>query len=335
MKPIKQICKRIHTVVEYVIYYMVISFGVILMFALFYYFLHIKNPIDYSMKVFLGVAGDFIEEVSFCSILETLISNLFNVIVVSSVLIKFLNTLNPIIISDYVTYNNKSKKYKFCYWIMLPEGRFLYEINIRIFLTTREAHLDGVNALRVVWQSEDENVINLKLARGVRYAQLSKKESKKLYKLIKKEKETGEILKRKYELNFVLSGNDAAGSKYYAWKRYKLDEIWYGYQFVPLQQHEYTSDMFFKGNEDEMNHGDGVINCAKELFRYQHFGKLFALKNSEGHNGKVKKNIILTKNQIVKGQYKGLRQKLLDFCSWTIMLFLDCFHWKAWWRSRP
>lgn len=240
MKPIKQICKRIHTVVEYVIYYMVISFGVILMFALFYYFLHIKNPIDYSMKVFLGVAGDFIEEVSFCSILETLISNLFNVIVVSSVLIKFLNPLNPIIISDYVTYNNKSKKYKFCYWIMLPEGRFLYEINIRIFLTTREAHLDGVNALRVVWQSEDE-----------------------------------------------------------------------------------------------MNHGDGVINCAKELFRYQHFGKLFALKNSEGHNGKVKKNIILTKNQIVKGQYKGLRQKLLDFCSWTIMLFLDCSHWKAWWRSRP
>ena len=43
---------------------------------------------------------------------------------------------------------------------------------------------------------------------------------------------------------------------------------------------------------------------------------------------------ILSKDKIINGQYKWLRQKSVDLCSWIIMLFLDRSHWKSWWKKR-
>lgn len=325
MKLVKQLFKKMVMITKYIIFYLFISFLSILVFAMIYHFKEIPNPIHYSIKVFWGISAEIIDKISMVYILEIVVRDLFNVVIASSVLLKFLKPVNPIIIADRVIYNNKSEKYKFCYWIMLSEGKFLFDIKIRIFLSTSEAHQEGVNSLKTVWQSKDEEVINLQQARGIRYAQINKEESEELYKLIKNH--NTDISDKEYELNFVLNGSDANGNLYYGWKRYSLEEICYGYQFVPLQEHEYTNPKYFTGNEEDINYK--INKSDKELFRYQHFGKLFYLEGSENYTGK-EKNIILTKKQIIEGQYRGLGQKLLDFCSWVIMLFLDRSHWKSW-----
>lgn len=329
MEPIRQLCRKIGLIVKYALYYIVISFIIILIFALFYYSCGFKTPVNSSIKIFWGIANESTIPSSFWIIIEIIISNLFNLIIVSSVLIKFLRPLNPIIVSNNVAYNNKTKKFKFCYWIMLPESKFLFDVNIRIFLTTRAAYQDGVNSLPVIWQSTDENVKNLKQARGIRYAQLNTKESEELYKLMRDKRATS----NEYELGFVINGNDATGNRYYSWKRYKLINIYYGFQFIPLQEHEYNSEKFFMGNEELLNIQSHESHFPRELFRYQHFGKLFKLKNAECINKNQEKKDILTKDKIINGQYKYLKQKLVDLCSWSIMLFLDRSHWKSWWKS--
>lgn len=146
-------------------------------------------------------------------------------------------------------------------------------------------------------------------------------------------KKKSDVANKDYKLNFVLSGNDAEGHQYYAWKRYKMKHICIGYIFIPLQEHEYTSAEFFRGNEDKLN-GDDLPVCPKELFRYQHFGKLYNLDDSERISDVAKSNIVLTKDKVLKGQYGGLKQKMMDFCSRMIMLYLDRSHWKSWWKSR-
>lgn len=329
MEPIRQLCRKINLIIKYIVYYLAISFTIITVFAFIYYFLNLINPIESSIKVFLGISNDFTNQSAFWTTTELLVSNLFNLIVVSSLLIKFLKPLNPIIVSNYVAYNNKTKKFKFCYWIMLPENKFLFDINIRIFLTTRAAYQDGVNSLPVEWQSTDENVIKLKQARGIRYAQLNTKESQELYKLVKDKNATN----HGYELGFVINGSDTTGNRYYAWKRYKLINIYYGFQFVPLQKHAYTSKQFFIGNEDNLNTQNHGSHFPRELFRYQHFDKLFELEKAEKLKINQEKKDILSKEKIINGQYNWLRQKLVDLCSWVIMLFLDRSHWKSWWKK--
>ncbi len=330
MKPIRQLCKKINLIIKYIAYYFVISLIIITVFAFIYHSFNYKNPIEASIKIFWGISNDFINQSTFWTIAETLVSNLFNLIIVSSVLIKFLKPLNPIIVSNNVAYNNKTKKFRFCYWIMLPENKFLFDIEIRIFLTTRAAYQDGVNSLPVKWQSTDEKVTKLKQARGIRYVQLSTKESQELYKFVKNKNATNQGL----ELGFVINGNDATGNRYYAWKRYKLINIYYGFQFVPLQKHEYTSNQFFLGNEDNLNTLNHSSHFPRELFRYQHFDKLFELKGANTLMQKQERKDILSKDKIINGQYKWLRQKSVDLCSWIIMLFLDRSHWKSWWKKR-
>lgn len=82
----------------------------------------------------------------------------------------------------------------------------------------------------------------------------------------------------------MLNGSDANGNIYYGWKRYSLKEIFYGYQFVSLQEHEYTNPKYFTGNEEDINFK--INKNDKQLFRYQHFGKLFCLEKSENNAGK-------------------------------------------------
>lgn len=333
MIQIRQLSKKMMMILKYIVFYQILSFLIILIFALVYYLIGVKYPIDYSFNIFLKITSDFAENASVPSKMEYVANDLFNIIVASTILLKFLTPLNPIIISENVVFNSIIKKFSFCYWIMLPEGKFLFDINIRIFLTTRTAHQEGINSIKVKWQSNDKSVTNLKLARGIRYARLNKKESRELDKIIqmvKKDnsilKKDNSVLKKDYELNFVISGDDSVGNRFYAWKKYEIDDICYGYQFVPLQEHEYTSKAFLAGDEDGMN-SDNTKICRKELFRYQHFGKICALDEN------MEKKYILTEKWITEGQYNGLRQKFLDFFSWITMLFLDRSHWKAWWKS--
>lgn len=334
MRPLRQLCKKISMIGKYIKYYFFSSLIFVSVFAFIYYRMNLEDPIRYSIGVFWGISNESpIEGVSFWSTTEVIVSQLFSIIIATSMLLKFLKPLNPIILSDKIAYNTKTKKFKFCYWIMWPEGRFLYDTTIRIFVTDRQAHQAGVNSLPVEWESKDEKVIKLRLARGIRYAQLSVKESKKLYNIINSKNNTTKDSANEYEIDLVISGSDSTGNRYYAWRRYGLNAVCYGYQFVPLQQHEYTDYRFFQGDEDKLNINVDKNKLKKELFRYQHFGKLYPLEKIEENEKSELKKYILEEYQLINGQYGPIRQKILDFYDWIIMFFLDKSHWKAWCKS--
>lgn len=334
MKPIQQLCKKISTIRDYIKYYLLSSLIFIIVFSLIYYLNNIENPIKNSIGIFWGLPNQISSEsMSFWLTAEVIVSQLFSIIIATSVLIKFLKPLNPIILADKIAYNTKTKRFRFCYWIIWPEGRFLYDTTIRIFIANRLAHQAGVNSLPVEWESKDETVTKLRLSRGIRYVQLGEDESKEFYKMLNSIKHLPKDSLNAYEINLVISGSDETGNRFYAWKRYNLRDVCYGYQFVPLQQHEYTDERFFQGNDEELNTNVDEKKLKKELFRYQHFGKLFPLKELEDKEKKALKKYLLEKDQLINGQYGPIRQKCLDFCDWIIMYFLDNSHWKAWCMS--
>lgn len=143
-------------------------------------------------------------------------------------------------------------------------------------------------------------------------------------------------LKNRIEIDFVITGKDGTGTQYYKWNRYHIADLMYGFQFVPLQEHEYCDKCFFSLVETKkklMTHKE-TSNGQKELFRYQHFNKLFPVQNVVMPYGKSAMKDVLTKEQIIRGQYKRVKQVLLDACSWFIMVFLDRSHLKRRFRKR-
>lgn len=335
MKPILQLAKKISLIGKYIIYYLMISFVIVLMFAVLFKIMDVENPFIYSMNIFWGTWDKSSDKLYVLGICEVIVSNLFNIIIATSVLIKFLKPLNPIFVSKYFVYNTKLKKFMFRYWVLLPEGKFLYDTTLRVFVTTAEAHQVGVNTLKTLWRSRDDKVLKLKQTRGIRYLELRKKESQELLEVLKKNSKydfTKEhSLKNRIEIDFVITGKDETGTQYYKWKRYHIDDLMYGFQFVPLQGHEYCDERFFSlvNTKEKFVAYKETLKGKKELFRYQHFNKLFPVKNAVMPYGKYAMKDILTKGQIIKGQYKGIKQGLLDFCSWFIMIFLDRSHWKS------
>lgn len=333
MRPLIQIGKKICFVIKYIVLYVVVSFIFISFFATLYWLFGVNNSFEYSLNVFWGIANEINMKIYCWTIGEVVVSNLFNTIIVTCVLIRFLKPLNPIIMSKYIVYNTKKNRFHFRYWIMLPEGKFLFDAKLRVVVTTPEAHEVGINTLQSKWESKDDKVLNLGQIRGIRYLELNKEESQELLEYINNQKYNiteDRLEKNRCEINFVISAHDENGTRYYRWQKYQIADVLYGFQFVPLQGHEYCDKRFFLENqpEEDFVKCNGTLYAGKELFRYQHFDKVYPLQAAVIPSEKHIKKDILLKKQVIKGQYKGLRQKLLDMCSWIIMFFLDKSHWK-------
>lgn len=333
MRPFIQIKKKIYLVIKYIFLYVVVSFILISFFATLYWAFGVKEYFKYSLSVFFGITNESDMKIYYLSIVEVVVSNLFSSIIVASVLIRFLKPLNPINMSKYIVYNTKKNCFSFQYWIMLPEGKYLFDAKLRVVVTTPEAHQVGINTLPSKWESQDDKVLNLRQIRGIRYLELNEKESRELLEYINNQKYNiaeDRSEKNRCEINFVISAHDENGTRYYRWQRYQITDVLYGFQFVPLQGHEYCDERFFS---EEQTKEDFVTYIetpyeGKELFRYQHFDKVYPLKAAVVPSEKHIKRDILLKEQVIKGQYKGVRQWFLDMCSWIVMFFLDRSHWK-------
>lgn len=147
MKPILQLGKKISIIGKYIVYYLMISFVIILMFTVLFKIMDVENPFRYSINIFGGILEKFPDKLYSLGICEVIVSNLFNIIIATSVLIKFLKPLNPLFVSKYFVNNTKTKRFMFRYWVLLLEGKFLYNTTLRLFVTTADAHQAGVNAL--------------------------------------------------------------------------------------------------------------------------------------------------------------------------------------------
>ena len=183
--------------------------------------------------------------------------------------------------------------------------------------------------------NEHDNRLNINLARGIRFIELTQEEYNDLLKAIEKLNmshinEEGVYIGGDIIIDLSIRGTSENGSTYHAWHKYKLEDILLGYRHVPMQRHSYDSNDFYREvylSDDEkinLNSSEDFYQLGKkEFFRYQHFDKVYRLKSSAKSEKAEKNHDVLSEKQIRHGQYWGLHQLILDLFSFIAWFFLD------------
>lgn len=333
IKSVEQLLKRIKYIVQYIMLYILLLVIFNIIFIYIYARLGVSEPWRLSWDVFLSVQDSIPENVRIVAYIERIVYDLFSVVLVGTVLVRFLMPLNPIIFSKYITYDTVDKYYALRYWIMLPRRQYLYDVKVRVMVTDYESHQEGINKLPVMWEM-DEAELEYDQIRGIRYVVLSEEESKELSAVLKKIEEghgiNGKQSDRKWNIDFVIRGTSENGTTYYGWHQYKHKNLLRGYRHVPMQQHEYDSEDFYRikymSEEERRNRKIGQDYYEKnkrEFFRYQHFDKLFALPKCEKQTDSAIRRDILTQSQIRSKPFGGVRQIVPDSISLITRFWLD------------
>lgn len=332
MRPLNQIQKKMKFLMQYLFFYLLGTFLIVYIFALLYIQKGVTSPFRLSFEIFWSIESEYPELIKTIAYCETIAYDLFSIILVGTVLVRLLQPLNPIQFSNYIVYDTVDRKMTFRYWIMLPKGKYLYDVKLKILLTDYESHQTGINQLETFWEP-DNNKMNLDQIRGIRFVELNEKESSDLIILIERMiqkhiNDKGEYIGGNCAVDFSIRGTSENGTTYYGWHRYKLEEILLGYRYVPLQRHTYASEDFYRieprGDKGGINASkDFYEKGKKEFFRYQHFDKVYRLPNSAFSSLAQKRGDILSKEQILHGQYSGIKQLLLDLISFGVWFYLD------------
>lgn len=343
MRSLHQIGKKIKAIFLYLLYYCLGSLIAVTIFAWIYSLKGIINSWQISFEIFWTIENYKIDEIIYWTYAERIMNDLFSVILVGTVLAHLLKPLNPILFANYVAYDTVDRKMVFKYWIMLPKDQYLYDTRIKLFLADYETHQQGINKISPVWEvNENEDRLNLNMARGIRFVELTEKESSDLMKSIenlynKHVDEEGKYVGGEIVIDFSIRGTDESGTTYHNWHKYKLDDILLGYRYVPMQRHSYYSRDFYRevylNDEEKRNLNaseDFYQSGKKEFFRYQHFDKVYRLKSSAKSEKAEKNHDVLSENQIKHGQYRGLHQLILDLLSFITWFYLDSNKKMSW-----
>ena len=333
MKSLYQMNKKIKSICLYIIYYLLSTLIVISFFAWIYYVKGIVNSWRVSFELFWQIESYSFDEIIIWIYAEQIVNDLFSLMLVGTVLARLLEPLNPIIFSDYVVYDTVDRKMSFQYWIMLPKGKYLYDVKIKLILTEYETHQRGNNKLESLWEASGDK-LELDLARGIRFITLTEKESTDLIKSVeefyKRHIVNGIHIGGKYAIDLSIRGTSENGTTYHAWHSYKSEDILIGYRYVPIQRHSYETNDLYRENylsEEErkkLNPSEDFYKAGKkEFFRYQHFGKVYRLMNSAVSKKANKNHDILSKQQIIRGQYCKPCQLILDLISFITWFILD------------
>ena len=156
MRPLRQVCKKVKAIYLYLIYYFLCSSIIIVLFGWIYSTKNILNPWQISFEIFWGIENHKLSSILYEIYAERIINDLFSLIFAGTILIHFLEPINPILFSNYVAYDTVDRNMAFRYWIMLPKNQYLYNVKIRLFFTDYESHQQGVNRLKTLWKI-DEN----------------------------------------------------------------------------------------------------------------------------------------------------------------------------------
>lgn len=327
MRPLIQIKMKIKFLMKYLLFYFLGTFLLVYLFSVLYAMKGVPSQFELSFEIFWGIESEFPESIQIIAYCEKVTYDLFSVIFVGAVLVRLLQPLNPIKFCNYVVYDTVDKKFSFRYWIMLPKGKYLYDVKLRILVTDHESHHRGINQLHSFWEANGD----LPQARGIRFVELDQNESQNLKKEIEKMKQKiaghGGEVKERYAVDFSIRGISESGTTYCGWRRYKDDEIITGYRHVPLQRHTYDSEYFYRTkpiDEEKVDISkDFYEKGKKEFFRYQHFDKVYRLSESKPALLAQKRGDVLTEKQIRHGQYAFPKQQFLDLISFWVWFFLD------------
>lgn len=309
----RQLGRKTIRLVKYIMIYLLAALIIISLFSFVYLKLGVPSPFVVSTNIFFGLENNiYVPRAIHLSQLTA--QNILFVTWISTSLASLLKPLNPLFFSKYIVYIHG--KYKFRYWIMLPEGHFLYNVHIRIFLSNGALFNGGANKIEGIWQLNSD-IQDIDLARGVRYVVLSKSDSQRINSEIKKLKDPE---KASVYFTIMIQGSNENGMTFFAQKRYPLAYLKNDYDFVSIRQPEYLAAAKKMGYKTSVSEDPTLI-------RYHNFDKIYKASPSSGKTPRVssadKKDIFIPK-QMVEGQYPHtIRQSLLDFIDYMITFFLD------------
>lgn len=276
------------------------------------------------IKLILGYFGNRFENHLYVKQLIIVCSEMVDILIISNILKKLLNPINPIYFSNHFIYDTPKKEIFFRYWIMMREGKYLYDIDVRVRLIRPSVFQVGENKIKAEWQSVDKNITNLSYARGIRYIVLSQNESKELKRYLDN-KEYNDCI-----INVVISGKTNTGKVFTKFKDYKPQKLKIGYRFVPLQEHEYMSELYYKPTD---NNREENWDKKREMFCYHHFNMVTRLKGksrSEENEHESEAGFSFAGNTPNK-KYPSLLRNLKNF---IIMGFLDRSHFISYIRGK-
>lgn len=299
MKPIKHVFRSVIHVSKFALLYLLLLILLTVLFGAVYAILGISSPIKYSIDVIWGTPV-IPSNASYLSIAQKIVYDVFLVFLVGTFISQQMKPINPIEFSKYVAYNNEERHYSFRYWIVLPRTSYLFNPTVRVVVTDKAELIRGVNKLSSLFEKEEQ----YNSFRGVRYFRISGKEAEELTNALQS---NDDLI-----ISFIIVGCNADGTTYSSIQHYTKGDIRYGYEFVSIRESEYLKQAeSLKGRLKKQKIKKSSVH-KKDKLRFQHFDKLYSIRNKKEFIP-IREKDVLSKKQIVFGEFLGPKQWIIDF----------------------
>lgn len=317
MRIIAKLLKKFVYFILYALLFILISWIIIGIFGLVLLCSGIDNPFRESIYLWWDIESNYGISSEMVIVAKSL-RYIAEVAIIGAYLVKFTEAVNPFAMANNILLDTVDKTIVFRYWIMYPTGKYLYNTRVGVKLLTPSDRNYGTNHTHGLWESKELD--ELPQARGIRYIELSPKESKDLLLSIYKNRHNKGIY-----ILVSLSGSDSSGKTYTFTKSFNPKLILKGYKFVPFR--EYGTSTFLnpsKGRQALLS--DKNLNFDGHP-RYQYFDKIYEMHGSKlpldlylKENKKEKKRIqkaIVSKKELEK------KTKISDIFGMLLYTYLD------------
>lgn len=308
MRPIKHVFRSVIHVSRSVLLYLLLLILITVLFGGIYAVLGISSPIKFSVDVIWGTPV-IPSNASCFTIVHKIVYEVLLVFLVGTFISQQMKPVNPIEFSKYVAYNNDNNHYSFRYWIVLPQGSYLYNPVVRVVVTDEAELIRGVNKLSPLFEKEEHYYS----FRGVRYFRISGQDATELTNALQG---NDDLI-----ISFFIVGYNADGTIYSSIQHYTKDDIRFGYEFVSIREKEYLEQAKSLNGHLRMRKIKKSSVHKKDKMRFQHFDKLYSIQNKK-ERITIKEKDVLSKKQIVFGEFFGPKQWVLDFLSTILAKYL-------------
>lgn len=300
MRPLKHVFGSAFRVFKFILIYLLSILLFLFVFSLIYAHFNVVKPYPFSFDVIWGnpVVPEKLHKIA---ISQNILYDIFLVFLVGTFISQQLRPSNPIEYSKYIVYNQEKNCYFLRYWLILPKNKYLYDATVRLVITTQQELNRGINQMSAQFEKQDTYIS----IRGVRYLKIEGADAFAFSRVINKEQDC--------VISLYILGTTESGITYSAVKRYGSIDIKNGYEFVSIRKSEYEKQIRTATPTKKRNLKRGQTK-NKEIFRYQNFDRIYVISGGANRS----------KNEPIKGNVTNVaKERVLDFASWVISLFLD------------
>lgn len=314
MRILFQLSRKFINLLLFAVLYILLSLIYILILSLILKNQNLENPIMISTLIWWEV-DSYISISLPSNILVTtrIVRTMVDIGIISASLSKLTEAINPITMANHFVYDSIDKIVVFRYWIMYPNVRYLYDIQIKVRLTSKRDDHFATNENNGLWYSKENSFKTLTSARGIRYIQLNKDESEELMSKLDRIRHEED-----YHIQVMIKGSDSSGKVFSYIKQYTPQQLLYGYKFVPFK--EYNCFAFLDENQ-----GRNILKNRARFTtpRYHYFDKVYPMKDSKTPTGLNETELKRYRKSLISK--KELKKAFIasDIVEIIIYLFLD------------